>query len=723
MKRPSILGCWLLWAALGVSSATASGPSLDAWKPAFDPSGATYRCVVSNASHPVLKGVYAGFAMRDAIWERTRGRIYLDFKPFSMLGGEVGVLKQLQMGAIQGMGCSSVAATNLGPRIGILNLPFLLNTPAKLERFVASGELFDHFASSMQHQGIAVLDITGFGAYGWATTRPVRSLADARGLKIRTAEAAINRSIYKAWGIGAVAMPWPDVAVALKQGVIDGLDHTPTVCHITRKFESARYYTQIDYAQGLFVWLFNAAWLNRLPDDLRRTFVQTVHDVCREMRRQAADQEKELIVKARAAGVEFIRLPPQDQATLKRQVESVYGRYARDINQTYPGDRFRGTDYLARVNALGEASGTADPYAGRTEKPAAPPAPAPDTTAPQIVVTSHETDRDLRVPSDRKQTVVEGSVADASGVVEVTVNGRPAEMNAAGRFRAPIYLAVGANPVTVSAMDPYENRAAKSFTIHREGAVLAPAAEKPPEAVAGRYHALIIGNNEYLHLPKLKTAVRDARDVAQILKDRYGFQSALLVDAKREDIVRALNEYRKLLRPEDSLFIYYAGHGQFDTAANKAYWLPVDARTDDDTDWIIVDRITSNVRRMACRHILIVADSCYSGTLARSAAIDMGATRERDQYLAKMRAKTSRTLMASGGNEPVSDEGGGKNSVFARALLDALARMDGPVFTAEELFHRHIRERVAGNAAQTPEYNILRNSGHDGGDFVFSRRN
>ena len=97
-------------------------PSLDAWKPKFDPSGAKYKFIVSNVSHPVLKGVYTGFAIRDELWKRSKGQMYLDYKPFSMLGGEVEVLNQLQMGAIQGMACSSVASTNLGPRFGLVNL-------------------------------------------------------------------------------------------------------------------------------------------------------------------------------------------------------------------------------------------------------------------------------------------------------------------------------------------------------------------------------------------------------------------------------------------------------------------------------------------------------------------------------------------------------------------------------------------------------------------------
>ena len=98
-RRGAIVGAIIGIACvlLLVNPVAAKKPSLDAWKPAFDPSGAKYKCIVSNVSHPVLKGVYTGFAIRDELWKRTNGQIYIDYKPFSMLGGEVEVLNQLQM--------------------------------------------------------------------------------------------------------------------------------------------------------------------------------------------------------------------------------------------------------------------------------------------------------------------------------------------------------------------------------------------------------------------------------------------------------------------------------------------------------------------------------------------------------------------------------------------------------------------------------------------------
>ncbi len=253
------------------------------------------------------------------------------------------------MGAIQGMGCSSVASTNLGPRFGLINLPFLIDSFEKLDKFVASGQLFDHYMMAMDHQGIMGVDITGYGNYGWATTTPVRTIEDAKKVKFRIAEAAVNKLSYKKWGFNPVVMPWPDVPVALKQGVITGLDHTPAVCNITKKFEVCDYFTQINYAQGLFIWIFNKAWFNTLPDDLQKVFVETVHDVAADIRAQTVKQEADQIADAESKGIEFFQLSDDEMAILKKQADSVHDEFAGEINKLYPGDEYRPDNYLLEV--------------------------------------------------------------------------------------------------------------------------------------------------------------------------------------------------------------------------------------------------------------------------------------------------------------------------------------------------------------------------------------
>jgi formylglycine-generating enzyme required for sulfatase activity len=245
-------------------------------------------------------------------------------------------------------------------------------------------------------------------------------------------------------------------------------------------------------------------------------------------------------------------------------------------------------------------------------------------------------------------------------------------------------------------------------------------AQTPP-AGTGRYYALIIGNDDYASLPKLKTAAADAREVERVLRESYGFQTKLLLNATRSQIVAALSSYRRELNAEASLLVYYAGHGYNDRDADKAYWLPVDATLDDVSNWIIADEITTAVRVIPARHVLVISDSCYSGTLTRGLTTLSPRPSEREQFLKKMSAGHSRTLMASGGDEPVADGGGSGHSVFAVALLRGLRQMDKPQFTAAELFSSYIIEPVAGRADQTPVYDPLRNSGHESGDFIFTR--
>lgn len=80
----------------------------------------------------------------------------------------------------------------------------------------------------------------------------------------------------------------------------------------------------------------------------------------------------------------------------------------------------------------------------------------------------------------------------------------------------------------------------------------------------GRFHALVIGNQNYKYLKPLRTPRADAQAVKKILKEKYGFQVQLLLDAKRDEITRALSTLRRTMREKDNLLIYYAGHGFLD---------------------------------------------------------------------------------------------------------------------------------------------------------------
>ena len=232
----------------------------------------------------------------------------------------------------------------------------------------------------------------------------------------------------------------------------------------------------------------------------------------------------------------------------------------------------------------------------------------------------------------------------------------------------------------------------------------------------GRYHALVIGNNEYAHLNNLETATNDAGAVASVLRHDYGFDVTLLINTTRAEILGALANYRKTLKPNDNLLIYYAGHGIVDSVTEEGFWLPVDAEQDVPTNWISNADITNMLKAIRAKHVMVVSDSCYSGTLVRAADAELRTSEEDAAWVKRVSRKRSRTALASGSLEPVLDGGGGDHSIFAKAFLGAL-RTNSSVLDGQTLF-RNIRGPIALEADQTPRYSDIRRAGHEGGDFL-----
>ena len=329
----------LLFVVTSAGLAAEKTDPLAAWQPSFDPSGAEFTYILSNVSHPVIEGVAAGYRIRDKVWEKTNGRIYVDYRPLSQLGGEKDVISKLKLGAVQGMLSSSVAAANVADRLGIVNLPYVVDTFDKLDTFRNDSELWQPFADSALRSGIYVADVTGYGPYGWATTIPVNTIAEAKQVNFRIAQAPVNTDSYKAWGLKFTVLPWPDVPQALQTGVITGLDHTVIVCNITKKFTIAKHFTELNYAQGLFVHLINRRWLDKLPEDLRTTFLEVVKEESAASREATRRQYEEQMVKAKDAGVEFHHLSDAELSELKKLAEPVLNKWGEKI----------GPDYLVKV--------------------------------------------------------------------------------------------------------------------------------------------------------------------------------------------------------------------------------------------------------------------------------------------------------------------------------------------------------------------------------------
>ena len=326
--------------------------------------------------------------------------------------------------------------------------------------------------------------------------------------------------------------------------------------------------------------------------------------------------------------------------------------------------------------------------------------------------------------------LVIGRVRSAGGLIAFMVNDEERKPGPDGLFKVKVPVVHPETPVRIVAIDGAGVRASLSFVLRPDAAAKGPA--RAPKALMrigdipfGEFHALVIGNNDYAHLPDLETAVNDARAVAELLRKRYGFKVKVLENANRYAILSSLNELREDLGDETNLLIYYAGHGELDRVNDRGHWLPVDAEPNSTANWISNIQITDVLNAMVVRQVMVVADSCYSGTLTRGALAQLDAAmseQARYKWIKVMAAKRARVVLSSGGVQPVLDSGGdGSHSVFASAFLTVL-RGSSDIIEGQHVY-RAVAERLADSSAmgidQVPRYAPIKFAGHEAGDFFF----
>lgn len=240
-----------------------------------------------------------------------------------------------------------------------------------------------------------------------------------------------------------------------------------------------------------------------------------------------------------------------------------------------------------------------------------------------------------------------------------------------------------------------------------------------PTKPAGKNYLFIIGINNYQdqpNIPRLNNAVFDARKFSEILLEKYQFDREHCIEIYDEQATQGniLAKFRELagkITDQDSLVIYFSGHGEYDAQIDKGFWLPVDARRENIGSFITFDLLLGYLKAIKSFHTFLIADSCYAGTMF----LDRDLPRSLPDRLERI---PSRWLLTAGRNEVVTDGPPGQHSPFANALIFHLSHNDDPDLTISEL-SQLVLEEVVANARQTPRCEPIHGVGHRGGEFVF----
>ncbi len=319
-----------------------------------------------------------------------------------------------------------------------------------------------------------------------------------------------------------------------------------------------------------------------------------------------------------------------------------------------------------------------------------------DNNPPEIsIISPIQNMRGLEVVKLDETVTVIGRAKDESGVERVLLNGSLCNLNnATGDFDASVKLNLGKNTINVVAFDLKGNKAEKSFIIERKSQETAKAANEVPTTKAqenevlneiiGTNYALIIGTDDYAEWEELYNPIRDAEAIDEELRSTYGFQTELLKNPTQREFINKIKSYAtaKNFQPNDQLFIFVAGHGHFDESLGEGYIVSKDSKKDDDArlSYIPQSVFRQYVDNIKCKHILVMLDVCFGGTIdpivKRRGSFDAEGVSKAEFISRKLRYKT-RKYITSGGKEYVPDGAPGKHSPFAKSILEAFRSYGG----------------------------------------------
>ena len=279
--------------------------------------------------------------------ERSEGRIDAQHFPAAQLGGLAEALEGSRMGTIQVTTAGPDSEEAIAPEIAVLGgAPgFIYKNEAHVDA-VLQGELGQK-ASDIARAKTGV-EFIAYGETGFRhilSKRPVGSLADLAGLKIRVPQLRIWVDFWTLLGAAPTPLPYNEQYSALSTGIIDAID-SDVFSIVGFKFhEQAKHLTLTGHWFLPKAVRVNAAWLDALPEDLRTMFRETAREAFAEQRRVNRALADETLEQIRGLGVEVQSLPAEELAAMEAKTAQLFDEFGSKSPET--------AEMIKQIRALG----------------------------------------------------------------------------------------------------------------------------------------------------------------------------------------------------------------------------------------------------------------------------------------------------------------------------------------------------------------------------------
>jgi hypothetical protein len=292
------------------------------------------------------------------------------------------------------------------------------------------------------------------------------------------------------------------------------------------------------------------------------------------------------------------------------------------------------------------------------------------------------------------------------------------EDNCSQSLQTKISLKAGTNTTYIVATNDAGKTQSVVRTIQYQTPTPTPAPMPTPTPVpsptTANYYALVIGVQDYtdVSIADLQHPISDGERLKTVLLDKYTFLPNNIFNLKnptKQDLVTALERLQKTITSKDYLLIFYSGHGTMQ--GEEGYWMLSDAQSTTTYHWLSSSELNTYIKRFKAKHILLISDACYSGSLLMRSA----ESAIQQQTCAVLEATPSRFAMTSGAKTVVPD-----NSVFMTYLLKQLLENRQTCISAEQVY-MNIKNPIILNSPnqQIPQFGNIHATGSEGGGFIF----
>jgi len=268
--------------------------------------------------------------MADLVQQRTNGQIKIQVYPSAQLGSEKETIEMLRMGALDINRVSCSPLTEVAPEIGVFSLPYLFRDEAHAWR-VLDGEIGQALLKKLEDYGMVGLCYYDAGARSFYTKKPVRTLQDLKGMKIRTQKNRIMMDLVEALGGAAVPMAFEEVYSALQTGVIDGAENNLPSYYETGHYEVAKYYTLDEHTRVPEVVLVSMKTWQKLTPQQREILRQAAKESEEYQKKLWKEYRQKAYEKVTAAGCQIIK--PEDLESFRNAVSTIYKKYEEQLGE------------------------------------------------------------------------------------------------------------------------------------------------------------------------------------------------------------------------------------------------------------------------------------------------------------------------------------------------------------------------------------------------------